>query len=356
MDEKLKLIARVSNVAVTLSFDDSEILESLPPDQFKRLCTDAGVSDSKEAHEVVKLVCGTDLFGSTATIESLRLSAGRDHMRDLAKMLYSGWLLDATREGVSKNYDFVMMSRLFEEGRASEFAQPFSAWIGNDLTSDLRDALMPVIDKVDGSPAAEAEQEETADQSTGADEPEAEKPADAEAESHETIVESVENSDETETESETKAEEQASTDQSADDSATDTKVETPNTDTVTEAHDVVTERQEPAGGFAQVPSAAESDEDGSSSNGSDEETFTDDFDELSGQSGDEDETVPQPPQASQGPDDGYGDDGSMDAMSRATHMAPASDLSEEKATYEHIATSTNIYANEPHLDPLAGEV
>lgn len=353
MDEKLKLIARVSNVAVTLSLDGSEALESLPTDQFKRLCTDAGVSDSEEAHEVVKLVCGTDLFGSTATIESLRLSVGRDHVRDLAKMLYSGWLLDATREGVNKNYDFVMMSRLFEEGRASEFAQPFSAWIGNDLTSDLRDALMPVIDKVDGSPAAEAEQEETAGQSTGDDAPEAEKPADVEAESHETAGESTENSDE----SETKAEEQASTDQSADDSATDTKAEVPSTDDVTEAHDTVTEQQESAGGFAQVPSAAESDEDGSSSNESGEETLTDDFDELSSQSGDEDETVPQPSQASQGPDDdGYGENGSMDAMSRATHMAPASDLSEEKATYEHIATSTNIYANEPHLDPLAGEM
>ena len=46
MDEKLKLIARVSNVAVTLSLDGSEALESLPTDQFKRLCTDDGVSDS----------------------------------------------------------------------------------------------------------------------------------------------------------------------------------------------------------------------------------------------------------------------------------------------------------------------
>ena len=351
MDEKLKLIARVSNVAVTLSFDDSEILESLPPDQFKRLCTDAGVSDSEEAHEVVGLVFGTDLFGSTTTIESLRLSVGRDHVRDLAKMLYSGWLLDATREGVSKNYDFVMMSRLFEEGRASEFAQPFSAWIGNDLTSDLRDALMPVIDKVDGSLAAEAEQEETAGQSTGDDAPEAEKPADVEAESHETAGESTENSDE----SETKAEEQASTDQSADDSATDTKAEVPSTDDVTEAHDTVTEQQEPAGGFAQVPSAAESDEDSSSSNESGEETLTDDFDELSNQSGDEDETVPQPSQASQGPDDDdYGENGSMDAMSRATHMAPASDLSEEKAMFNRINSEPNLYADEPHLDPLAG--
>lgn len=342
MDEKLKLIARVSNVAVALSFDDSEILESLPPDQFKRLCTDAGVSDSEEAHEVVKLVCGTDLFGSTATIESLRLSVGRDHVRDLAKMLYSGWLLDATREGVSKNYDFVMMSRLFEEGHASEFAQPFSAWIGNDLTSDLRDALMPVIDKMEGSPAPEAEQGTSA----GTDGPEVEKPA----EPHETAAESDNGSDETETESETKAEEQASTDQSAEDSATDTKTEAPSTDDVTEAHDAVTEQQEPAGDFAQVPSAAESDEDGSSSNEGSEEPLVDDFDELSGQSGDEDEAVPQPPQVSQDSNE----DGSMDAMSRAIHMAPASDLSEEKAMFDRINSKPNLYADGPRPG-LSGE-
>lgn len=245
MDEKLKLIARVSNVAVTLSLDGSEALESLPPDQFKRLCTDAGVSDSEEAHEVVKLVCGTDLFGSTATIESLRLSVGRDHVRDLAKMLYSGWLLDATREGVSKNYDFVMMSRLFEEGRASEFAQPFSAWIGNDLTSDLRDALAPVIGKVEGSPAAEPERHEPVDQP---DEDSTESEAhDTEADTEskdDTKADSEDNAETSDTESKADTESKTDTEADAEDTAetSDTKSDTESkTDAVTEAHDTVTE-------------------------------------------------------------------------------------------------------------------
>lgn len=249
MDEKLKLIARVSNVAVTLSFDDSEILESLPPDQFKRLCTDAGVSDSEEAHEVVGLVFGTDLFGSSVAIESLRLSAGGDHVRDLAKMLYSGWLLDATREGVSKNYDFVMMSRLFEEGRASEFAQPFSAWIGNDLTSDLRDALMPVIGKVEGSPAAEPERQEPADQpaedGTGSKahdtEADTESKADAETDTEakdDTEADSEDNAGTSDTES--KADTEADAEDTAETSDTKSGIES-KTDTVTETHDTVTE-------------------------------------------------------------------------------------------------------------------
>ena len=248
MDEKLKLIARVSNVAVTLSLDGSEALESLPTDQFKRLCTDAGVSDSEEAHEVVGLVFGTDLFGSSVAIESLRLSAGGDHVRDLAKMLYSIWLLDATREGADKGYNFIQMGRMFDKGQTDEFAQPFSEWIGNDLASDLRDALMPVIGKVEGSPAAEPERQEPADQ-----------PAEdgTESEAHDTKADSEDNAetsdteakDDTEADSEDNAgtsdtESKADTEADAEDTAetSDTKSDTESkTDAVTEAHDTVTE-------------------------------------------------------------------------------------------------------------------
>lgn len=249
MDEKLKLIARVSNVAVTLSLDGSEALESLPTDQFKRLCTDAGVSDSEEAHEVVGLVFGTDLFGSSVAIESLRLSAGGDHVRDLAKMLYSIWLLDATREGADKGYNFIQMGRMFDKGQTGEFAQPFSEWIGNGITSDLRDALMPVIDKVEGSPAAEPERQEPADQpaedGTGSEahdtEADTESKADAETDTEakdDTEADSEDNAGTSDTES------KADTEADAEDTAetSDTKSDTESkTDAVTEAHDTVTE-------------------------------------------------------------------------------------------------------------------
>lgn len=239
MDEKLKLIARVSNVAVTLSLDGSEALESLPTDQFKRLCTDVGVSDSEEAHEVVGLVFGTDLFGSSVAIESLRLSAGGDHVRDLAKMLYSIWLLDATREGADKGYNFIQMGRMFDKGQTGEFAQPFSEWIGNDLASDLRDALMPVIGKVEGSPAAKPERQAPADQPDEAG---------TESEAHDTEAD-TESKDDTKADSEDNAEtsdteSKADTEADAEDTAetSDTKSDTESkTDAVTEAHDTVTE-------------------------------------------------------------------------------------------------------------------
>lgn len=249
MDEKLKLIARVSNVAVTLSLDGSEALESLPTDQFKRLCTDAGVSDSEEAHEVVGLVFGTDLFGSSVAIESLRLSAGGDHVRDLAKMLYSIWLLDATREGADKGYNFIQMGRMFDKGRTDEFAQPFSEWIGNDLASDLRGALMPVIGKVEGSPAAEPERQEPADQpaedGTGSEahdtEADTESKADAETDTEakdDTEADSEDNAETSDTES--KADTEADAEDTAETSDTKSGIES-KTDAVTETHDTVTE-------------------------------------------------------------------------------------------------------------------
>ena len=237
MDEKLKLIARVSNVAVTLSLDGSEALESLPTDQFKRLCTDAGVSDSEEAHEVVGLVFGTDLFGSSVAIESLRLSAGGDHVRDLAKMLYSIWLLDATREGADKGYNFIQMGRMFDKGQTGEFAQPFSEWIGNDLASDLHDALAPVIGKVDGSPVAEPERQEPADQPDEAG---------TESEAHDTEADTEDNAETSDTESKADTESKTDTEADAEDTAetsdTESKADTESkTDAVTEAHDTVTE-------------------------------------------------------------------------------------------------------------------
>lgn len=244
MDEKLKLIARVSNVAVTLSLDGSDALESLPADQFKRLCTDAGVSDSEEAHEVVGLVFGTDLFGSSVAIESLRLSAGGDHVRDLAKMLYSIWLLDATREGADKGYNFIQMGRMFDKGQTGEFAQPFSEWIGNDLASGLRDALAPVIGKVDGSPVVNHRHEPVDQPDEDSTESEAhDTEADTESKD-DTKADAEDNAETSDTESKADTESKTDTKADAEDTAEtyDTKSDTESkTDAVTEAHDTVTE-------------------------------------------------------------------------------------------------------------------
>lgn len=402
MDEKLKLIARVSNVAVTLSLDGSEALESLPTDQFKRLCTDAGVSDSEEAHEVVGLVFGTDLFGSSVAIESLRLSAGGDHVRDLAKMLYSIWLLDATREGADKGYNFIQMGRMFDKGQTGEFAQPFSEWIGNGITSDLRDALMPVIGKVEGSPAAEPERQEPADQpaedGTG-------------SEAHDTEADSEDNAETSDTES------KADTEADAEDTAetSDTKSDTESkTDAVTEAHDTVTEAHSVEAEASNVDAEASDDgtvtetpanvterhgttdqpsddsaqgtidagEDGQSSNDGNEEPAVpepaDDFDELDDASDDDAEdpsqairdelltTTKLPPyddmdEGSVDPvdidgsdddlvdslglgedDDGDDGDNPTTVLNRAAHMA-----SSEKKFYRSVNRMKNIFSDGP---------